>query len=198
MTRLLISSGNGPAECRMAVAHILRRMARETELEVVEAKADKHGPASALVTLSSAHAARWRGTILWRCQGPLRPHHKRKNWYIGVFEMAELQKQDTRLSTSDLRIERFRAGGPGGQHQNTTDSAVRVVHLPSGLLAVSRDQRSQHRNKAKAFERLEAMLALAQIDANTQMRSTLNQLHQNLARGAPTRVFSGMKFKETS
>lgn len=198
MTRLLVSSGNGPAECRMAVAHILRQMALETALEVVEAKTDKHGPASALVTLSAAHAARWRGTILWRCQSPLRPHHKRKNWYIGVFEMANLQQQDTRLSPKDLRFERFRAGGPGGQHQNTTDSAVRVVHLPSGRVAVSRDQRSQHRNKAKALERLEAMLALAQIDANAQMRATLNHLHQNLARGAPVRVFSGMKFTETS
>ena len=198
MTRLLISAGNGPAECRMAVAHILRRMAEKTPVDVVEANKGKHGPASAVVTLAPAEAARWRGTILWRCQSPLRPHHKRKNWFVGVFALSDLGALNTGLHPDSLRFTRFRAGGPGGQHQNTTDSAVRVVHLPSGLVAMSRDQRSQHRNKAKALERLEAMLALAQLEANAQMRATLNKLHQDLARGAPVRVFSGMKFTETS
>lgn len=196
MTRLLISSGNGPAECRMAVAHILRCMKQEKAANVVESKADKYGPASAIATLAPMQAARWCGTTLWRCQSPLRPHHKRKNWFVGVFELSELGTLETRLQLKDLRFERFRAGGPGGQHQNTTDSAVRVVHVPSGLVAVSRDQRSQHRNKAKALARLEAMLVLAKLETDAQARESLNHLHQNLSRGSPQRVFFGTKFKE--
>ena len=58
----------------------------------------------------------------------------------------------------ECRVETFRAGGPGGQHQNTTESGVRLVHLPSGLRVVAREQRSQHRNRARALERLRAKL----------------------------------------
>lgn len=63
----------------------------------------------------------------------------------------------------ECRVETFRAGGPGGQHQNTTDSAVRLVHLPTGIRVVARDERSQHRNRQIALERLRAKLeALAE------------------------------------
>lgn len=59
---------------------------------------------------------------------------------------------------NECRVETFRAGGPGGQHQNTTESAVRLVHLPTGVEVVARDQRSQHRNRRIALERLRAKL----------------------------------------
>ena len=55
---------------------------------------------------------------------------------------------------AQCRMETFRAGGPGGQHQNTTESGVRLVHLPTGVRAVAREERSQHRNRALALERL--------------------------------------------
>jgi peptide chain release factor 2 len=56
------------------------------------------------------------------------------------------------------RVETFRAGGPGGQHQNTSDSAVRLVHLPTGIRVVVREERSQHRNKSLALDRLRERL----------------------------------------
>ncbi len=59
---------------------------------------------------------------------------------------------------AECRVETFRAGGPGGQHQNTTESGVRIVHLPTGVRATARDERSQHRNRALALERLRARL----------------------------------------
>jgi len=59
---------------------------------------------------------------------------------------------------AECRVETFRAGGPGGQHQNKTESGVRLVHLPSGVRAVAREERSQHRNRAKALERLRGKL----------------------------------------
>jgi len=59
---------------------------------------------------------------------------------------------------AQCRVETFRAGGPGGQHQNTTETGVRLVHLPTGVRAVARDERSQHRNRALALARLREKL----------------------------------------
>ncbi len=59
---------------------------------------------------------------------------------------------------AECHVETFRAGGPGGQHQNKTESGVRLVHLPSGLRVVAREERSQHRNRARALERLRTKL----------------------------------------
>ena len=59
---------------------------------------------------------------------------------------------------AQCRVETFRSGGKGGQHQNTTDSGVRLVHLPTGVRSSSRNERSQHRNKALALERLRRKL----------------------------------------
>lgn len=59
---------------------------------------------------------------------------------------------------AQCRVETFRSGGPGGQHQNTTESGVRLVHLPTGVRAEARDERSQHRNRALALGRLRERL----------------------------------------
>jgi len=59
---------------------------------------------------------------------------------------------------AECRVETFRAGGPGGQHQNRTESGVRLVHLPTGIRVIAREQRSQYRNRLKALERLRRRL----------------------------------------
>lgn len=64
----------------------------------------------------------------------------------------------------EVRVETFRGGGPGGQHRNVTDSAVRLIHLPSGLRVVATESRSQHRNREVAFARLiERLRALNRV-----------------------------------
>lgn len=203
---LLVSSGNGPAECRQAVGHVLSQIAKEAAaagVDVDESRREAdHGPSSAVLVLGGAGAgalaARWVGSILWRCQSQIRPKHKRKNWFVQVFELSD-GAPGAEIREADVEMQALRAGGPGGQHQNKTSSAIQARWVaPDGrrYQVFVRDQRSQHQNRRLALSRLQALVDLDQREAEEARAAKTHRMHHQLERGNPVRRFQGPRFRK--
>ncbi|WP_225747734.1 peptide chain release factor H [Eikenella sp. Marseille-P7795] len=202
MIYLQISTAQGPAECQMFAAFALRQILREAEqagvqAELLEETPSKYGILSAVLKFNGknaeALAGRWLGTLQWVCPSPLRPQHPRKNWYIGVFRLPEIPELP---NDGDIEFQTCRAGGKGGQHVNKTESAVRAVHLASGIAVRVESERSQHANKKRALELLALKLAEHHQSALQQHAAGAHKSLYQVERGNQQRVFMGQQFKE--
>lgn len=201
-----ITSGKGPDECALAVSHVMHSIIKEAKqfnikTELLEAvpgsKNDTH--TSALISLQGENLTHfislWQGSICWICESPYRPNYKRKNWFVGVDIFSPFEDRIT-LNEKDLKFETMRASGPGGQHVNTTESAVRITHIPTGITSIARGERSQHMNKKLALFRLQSLLEKEHQKKMADTTTEKWEKHSQLERGNQIRVFVGKEFKE--
>ena len=96
---------------------------------------------------------------------------------------------DIEVSESDLRIDTYRASGAGGQHVNTTDSAVRITHIPTGIVVACQNQRSQHKNRAEAMKQLKARLYEAELQRREAEASAVNATKTEIGWGHQIRSY---------
>lgn len=198
---LHVSAGQGPDECAWVVARLVDAFVREAAAAglgcaPVEPVA---GPcASALLAVSGAGSAAFAearcGTVRWIGNSPLRPAHRRRNWFVGVARVDEAAAVPG-LDDADIRYQAIRASGPGGQHVNKTDSAVRATHLPTGLSAFSQDQRSQHANRRIARLKLAMLFEERRHRAAADGRRAAWSRNHALERGNAVRSYEGLAFR---
>ena len=188
-----ISSGQGPAECGLAVGLFYRQLQKEGRdirlIQSVRAKGDKGY--SSILFETEEDMRELEGSVLWICRSPFRPKHRRKNWFIDVSVLEQLP--DTQ-GDMKLRFETFRSKGKGGQHVNKVETGVRVIHVPTGISVVSTEARSQHMNKKLAMNRLCDILADMELDNRRREKELAWMEHPRLERGNPVRVYEGMDF----
>lgn len=189
-----LSSGQGPAECELAVGKLLRALREEfPDIRIVETMPGQKADCFRSVRIATESDLSFlEGSVKWICESPYRPHHKRKNWFVDISLCNTIEGSNS--GDMQVRFETFRSGGKGGQHVNKTETGVRAVHIPTGLAAVSTDGRSQHMNKNLALNRLCELLAVRERQSAAEVKA-LNRLeHTRLERGNPVRVYEGMNF----
>ncbi|GAA3933946.1 peptide chain release factor H [Litoribacillus peritrichatus] len=216
MLLIQLSSGQGPEECCLAVANALKLLLKEMADVGLDANILEYEPGRSSVTYKSVLVAikplgtmddasvtddiksrvyqHWNGTLKWVCKSPYRPKHGRKNWFLNASVWEP--KASAHLASSDFRIKTCRAGGSGGQHVNTTDSAVQITHKASGLSVKVQTERSQHQNKKIAWQLIRYKLEQEALAKQQLARGELRMQHHQLIRGHAVRTFKGNNFIE--
>ena len=204
MKTIQITSGRGPAECCWVVAQVLKYFIQELnahkfKYEVLQREI---GPVngtlqSATLQIEGSHLESflktWIGTIQWIGTSQFRKFHKRKNWFIGLFELEH--HHEIGINEREVKYQAIRSSGPGGQHANKVSSAIRAIHQPTSIQVLVMDSRSQHQNKKIALKRLQGKVNQHNLD---QLKTSVQnqwENHLNLQRGNPVKVFKGSDFK---
>lgn len=194
-----LSSGQGPQECRLAVGLLLKTLQREfPDIEVISKKKafQRYGEEkdcyTSVMFQTEQDLSELEGSMLWICYSPYRPNHGRKNWFVDVSIIPEIEKVSRE---EEYQIETLHSGGHGGQNVNKVESGVRVRHIPTGITVVCTEERSQHMNKKKAMERIEKQLAELEENGMAKQQNDAWREHNRIVRGNPVRVYEGRRFE---
>lgn len=193
-----ISAGQGPCECQLAVAKLYEALKKEYgDLKILsETRGYEKGCYDSILFQTGQDLSGLEGTVLWICPSPFRKNHRRKNWYVDVSIIPE---QGQIASDREYRIEKFHCGGKGGQNVNKVETGVRIIHIPTGLVAQSTEERSQFQNRQRAMEKLQGKIAGLQQEQKDKQANAAWREHNRIVRGNPVRTYVGEKFilKET-
>lgn len=193
-----LSAAHGPEECEYAVALTLKELLRASAkqgiaLEVLEEVPTRAGYKSVLLSSSEdldlaaqLWLKTWVGSIQWVFESPFRPGHPRKNWFVAL-QACEAPAQLP--SDGEILFQTCKASGKGGQHVNTTDSAVHAVHVATGLSVKVMTERSQHANKKLARELLAIKLEQRNKQSAQAAKKQRSQQHWGVERGRAVKVF---------
>ncbi len=201
---LQVTSGRGPLECCWVVTQLIKSITREAEKQSVKIslleclQSEKPGIyKSVLLAIEGdkleAFTQQWKGTLQWIGNSMFRKTHKRKNWFVGINCLVPPDLND--WDEEEVRFERMKTSGPGGQHVNKTESAIRAIHMPTGIKAVAQEERSQHLNKKLAIARLFILLKEKEEKILEENKKTRWKEHYQLERGNPIRVYKGKDFQ---
>ncbi len=195
-----IQAGSGGTEAQDWANMILRMYLRWGEAkgfksDIIEVSAGEvAGIKSATVQFSGEYAFGWlrteTGVHRLVRKSPFDSGNRRHTSFASVFVSPEIEDNiEVDINPADLRIDTYRSSGAGGQHVNTTDSAIRITHNPTGIVVQCQNQRSQHQNKDKAMQQLKAKLYELEMKKRSTEAQALEDSKSDIGWGSQIRSY---------